>query len=229
MLEPATASVVLYCVALLLRGRAGARLLARRLHGEEHTLSEIALEEAFGAGGDGMLLVLFVLAALAAHPNYARLMAGSVAALGSIKARPLPLRCPSLLVAPGHRRSLLSAPSHFPTSPAAPSHTPPQLVAPSHSLVAPSHTPPQPVAPSHSLVAPSQLPPRLSTPSHFPPRLSAPSHFPPQPAVKNHPAPIAPGHRFVCEPPASRFLPKTPPAASTLRRSASTSSLLSLL
>jgi hypothetical protein len=43
--EPGTASLLLYCLALLLRGRAGARVLARSLRRGRDTVADIALDE----------------------------------------------------------------------------------------------------------------------------------------------------------------------------------------
>lgn len=43
--EPGTASLILYGVILLARGRAGSRMLARQLRRESETLAELALQE----------------------------------------------------------------------------------------------------------------------------------------------------------------------------------------
>lgn len=44
-IEPGTASLCLYCSALLIRGRAGARILSRHLRHGRETLADVALDE----------------------------------------------------------------------------------------------------------------------------------------------------------------------------------------
>ena len=43
--EPGTVSLVMYSLFLLLRGRAGARLLAKQLKRDRETLADVAMDE----------------------------------------------------------------------------------------------------------------------------------------------------------------------------------------
>lgn len=66
-IEPGTASLCLYCSALLLRGRAGARVLSRRLKRSGETLADVALDEFsdFLCDHPDVLLTVLVLSASA--------------------------------------------------------------------------------------------------------------------------------------------------------------------
>lgn len=90
-IEPGTASLCLYCSTLLLRGRAGARVLSRNLKRERETLADIALDEFSDFlydHPDALLTVLLLSASVIPGPDGAprcRLVARAPALLRSTR------------------------------------------------------------------------------------------------------------------------------------------------
>ena len=71
-IEPGTASLCLYCSTLLIRGRAGARLLSRNFRYERETITDIALDELsefLCNHPDLLLTILFVSASFLTGPD----------------------------------------------------------------------------------------------------------------------------------------------------------------
>lgn len=90
-IEPGTASLCLYCSTLLLRGRAGARVLSRNLKRGRETLADIALDEFSDFlcdHPDALLTVLLLSASVLPGPDGAprcRLVARAPALLRSTR------------------------------------------------------------------------------------------------------------------------------------------------